>query len=472
MHRDRLLQFCPTATTTSTSYLDSSAAPGTTYSYRVRAQDANGIYGPYSVASTVTIPAYLDNAADGGNNSGGTRSLTYSYTVGANANRLLIVNLVGDLTADDISSVTYAGAPLTLIAKIQPPNSNWHYLYYLLSPASGTNSVVITAATSHYLISEASSWYNVAQSGQPFSFKTNIANSGVSITTTLPAASNNAIVAESIWAPLQVLASNGSSPVIVDAALTSLGLFASIPSPVTPAYPVSLSNTWGGQSAASTVLAAFSLASSGAAGITYDGSADGGNNSGSTASLSYSYTVGVGPNRLLLVNLIGDTAADDISSVTYAGAPMTLIGKVQAASNNWQYLYYLLNPASGTNSVVITAASSHYLISQVASWYNVRQTGQPDAFTTNTAQAGSTSITTSLTTAASGSLVVQGLWSYGHLAAGTGATPILTDAAFDAGGIFASSGSPVSPPGNVSMTTISDGASSSSVIMASFAPAP
>ena len=98
--------FAQLSTTTSTSYLDSSAAPGTTYSYRVRAQDANGIYGPYSVASTVTIPAYLDNAADGGNNSGGTSSLTYAYTVGANANRLLIVNLVGDLTADDISSVT------------------------------------------------------------------------------------------------------------------------------------------------------------------------------------------------------------------------------------------------------------------------------------------------------------------------------------------------------------------------------
>lgn len=290
--------------------------------------------------------------------------------------------------------------------------------------------------------------------------------------TSLPASSNNAIVAETMWSPLQVLPSYGSSELLADVDFQSLGMFSSVPSPVTSAFPVSMTNTWGGQDSASSIMTSFLLASNGAAGITYDNSADGGNNGGSTSSLTYSYTVGAGPNRLLVVNLIGDTAADDISSVTYAGAAMTLIAKVQAPSNDWQYLYYLLNPPSGTNNIVVTAASSHYLISEAASWYNVKQTAQPDAFTTNTAGVGATSFTTSLTTVASGALIVQGLWSYGHLAAGAGATPIITDAAFDAGGIFASSGSPVSPAGNITMTTISDGAASSGVVMASFAPAP
>ena len=189
---------------------------------------------------------------------------------------------------------------------------------------------------------------------------------------------------------------------------------------------------------ASSIMASFSLASNGTPGITFDNSADGGNNGGSTTSLTYSYTVGSGANRLLVVNLIGDTSADDISSVTYDGASMTLLGKVQAPSNNWQYLYYLLNPSSGSNNVVITAGSTHYLISQAASWYNVKQSAQPDALTTNTAPAANTSITTSLTTVAAGSLVVQGLWSYGHLAAGPGATPIVIDAAIGGAGIFAS----------------------------------
>ena len=151
---------------------------------------------------------------------------------------------------------------------------------------------------------------------------------------------------------------------------------------------------------------------------------------------------------------------------------MTLLGKVQAPSNRWQYLYYLLNPSSGSNSIVITAGSLHYLISEAASWYNVKQTAQPDASTTNSVPATSTSTTTSLTTVAAGSLVVQGVWSYGHLAAGAGATPIVIDAALDGAGILASSQSPVSPAGNVNMTTISDGTESSGVIMVSFAPAP
>ena len=463
--------FSQIATTPSTSYTDTSAVAGMTYTYRVRAQDSNNFYGPYSVAATASIPAYFDNSADGGNNGGSTTSLTYPYTVGTNSNRLLLVNLIGDLSADDISSVTYAGAPMTLLDKVQTPGDRWHYLYYLLAPASGENNVVVTAASSHYLISESASWYNVAQSGQPGAYTTNTANAGVvSLTTSLPASSNQAIVAESMWSYTGLIPNSGSAPLVVDSFFQGLGMFSSVPSPVTQAFPVSMTNTWGGQGSASSIMASFSLASNGTAGITYDNSADGGNNGGSTSSLTYSYTVGSGPNRLLVVNLIGDTSADDILSVTYAGTPMTLVGKVQSPSNDQQYLYYLLNPSSGFNNVVVTAGSAHYLISEAASWYNVGQSAQPDAATTNTAAATSTSTTTSLTTVASGSLVVQGIWSYGHLAAGAGATPILTDTQFGGAGIFVSSGSPVAPAQNVSMTTISDGAASTGVIMASFAP--
>ncbi len=358
--------FSQIATTPSTSYTDASAVAGTTYNYRVRAQDANNSYGPYSVAATASIPAYFDNSADGGNNGGSTTSLTYSYTVGTNSNRLLLVNLIGDVSADDISSVTYAGAPMTLLDKVQTPGERWHYLYYLLAPASGTNNVVVTAGSSQYLISEATSWYNVAQSGQPVANTTNTAAGGVvSMTTSLPASSNSAIVAESMWALLGILPNSGSSEIVADSAFQSLGMFSSVPSPVTQAFPVFMTNTWGGQASASSIMASFSLASNGTVGITYDNSADGGNNGGLTGSLTYSYTVGSGPNRLLVVNLIGDTSADDISSVTYAGTPMTLVGKVQSASNDWQYFYYLLNPPSGTSNIVATAASQHYLISQV-----------------------------------------------------------------------------------------------------------
>ncbi|HEY9712213.1 MAG TPA: fibronectin type III domain-containing protein, partial [Chroococcales cyanobacterium] len=463
--------FTPLTTTTSTSYTDSSAAAGTNYSYRIRAQDANSFFGPYSAVATMDVPAYLDNAADGGNNGGTTSSLTYQYTVGTNANRLLVVNVAGSTSVDDISSVTYGGASLSLIKKIQTPSGNWHYLYYLLSPVSGTNNVVITAASAHFLASEACSWYNVTQSG-PQTSATNTSSSGQTLTASLPASANNAIAVESMWAPNEVLPGNGSTELIADAASQTLGFFSSAASPVASAYPLSITNTWGGEQPASSITASFLLASNGATGITFDNAADGGNNGGSTATLSYAYTVGSGSNRLLIVNVIGGVSADDISSVTYAGTPMILLGKVQASSNAFQYVYYLLNPASGSNNVVITAASSHYLISQAASWSGVKQSAQPDAFTTNSAAAAITSTTTSLTTVAAGSLVVQGVWSDSHLAAGQGSAPLIVESAFQAGGIFASTISPVSPAGNVGMTTISDGTMSTGVIMASFSPAP
>ena len=317
--------FSQIATTPSTSYVDTSAATGASYNYRVRAQDANGFYGPYSAVATAVTPAYFDNAADGGNNGGATTSLTYSYSVGANANRLLMVNIVGDTAADDISSVTYAGMSMTLLAKVQTPSDRWHYLYYLLAPPSGTNTVGITASTAHYLISEAASWYNVEQSA-PVAFTTNTAASGVSITTSLPASPNNVVVAESIWAYTGVLPDNGSASLVTDAAFDALGFFASVPSPVSGTFPASMTHTWGGQDTASTIMASFALASNGTPGIAYDNSVDGGNNNNTTLSLTYPYKVGTGSNRLLVVNLVGDSAVDDIISVTYAGAPSILLG--------------------------------------------------------------------------------------------------------------------------------------------------
>lgn len=470
--------FSQIATTTSTTYTDTSAVAGTTYNYRVRAQDTNNFYGPYSVVASASIPAYFDNAIDGGNNSGTSTSLTYSFTVGTNSNRLLLVSVVGDTAADDIASVTYAGASMTVIKKVATPGDDgrWHYLYYLLGPASGTNNVVISANNFHYLLSEAISWYNVAQTGQPVASTTNTVTetgSSVSLTTTLPTSSNNVIVAESMWSPLGILPGNGSSELMADSAFRSLGMFTSSASPVTQALPISITNTWGGQDSASSILASFSLASNGTPGITFDNSVDGGNNGGTTASLTYPHTVGIGTNRLLVVNLVGDTLADDITSVSYAGTQMTLAGKLHAPSgNNWQYFYYLLNPPSGTSNVVVTAATAHSINSQAASWFNVRQTGQLDALATSTFPVTTTSATSSIQTNAAGSLVLQGVWSLGHLEAGMGATPIVVDAAIGGAGIFVSNGSPVSPAGNVTMTTNSDGTNSTGVIMTSFAPAP
>ena len=81
--------------------------------------------------------------------------------------------------------------------------------------------------------------------------------------------------------------------------------------------------------------------------IAFNAAADLTNNGGTTNSLTHSYTVSSGANRILYVALLGDTIGgnDDITGVTYAGVSMTLITKVvtgNVGANRFQYLYRLL----------------------------------------------------------------------------------------------------------------------------------
>lgn len=115
--------------------------------------------------------------------------------------------------------------------------------------------------------------------------------------------------------------------------------------------------------------------------IQFDNAADLGNNGGS-GTLTVSYTVGSGSNRLLIVVITGGSSTDNITGVTYGGVAMTLVAK-KAPGARWVYVYYLLNPASGANNVVITA-SSDYIIAVAASYSGAQQSSQPDNFATAT----------------------------------------------------------------------------------------
>ena len=208
--------------------------------------------------------------------------------------------------------------------------------------------------------------------------------------------------------------------------------------------------------------------------IAYDASTDGGDNGGSTTSLTYAHTC-TGSDGLLTVAISGDTigGADDISSVTYNSVGMTLITKITATIGRYAYLYRLFSPSTGANNIVITCSSSHYILSVCSSYAGVSGAGV-DASTTNTAPALSASITTSLTTVADNCWVIMG--GYGYSAslpqvAGTGAT-LRKSGTFGVTGIY-DSNSAVTPAGSYSMTwsfaTPPAGQAMGS-ILASFAP--
>lgn len=185
--------------------------------------------------------------------------------------------------------------------------------------------------------------------------------------------------------------------------------------------------------------------------IAYVNSADGGNNGGSSNSRTFSYTVGSASNTILLVGFVGDvqSGADDVSSVTYNGVSMTLVNKTynSTAGGRWQYLYYLLSPATGAHNVVITCSSTHYIIAGAAEYSGVQSI---ESSTTNNTDLST--LTTTTTTVANNCWNVIFSGSPGAVSnASTGSTKRANSSIeywtwFDSGGA-------ITPAGSYSMTT-------------------
>ena len=116
----------------------------------------------------------FDNTAELADTSSGAN--TFSYTMGSGANGILIVAAYSIVS---ITSITYNGTSLTLLA--DSPNTNYGY-YYLKNPTSGAHNIVITrgGANMDAASAIAMSFTGVQQTGNPFG--TVQANSGSSKT--------------------------------------------------------------------------------------------------------------------------------------------------------------------------------------------------------------------------------------------------------------------------------------------------
>lgn len=126
-----------------------------------------------------------------------------------------------------------------------------------------------------------------------------------------------------------------------------------------------------------------------------------------TSPLTWSHTNASNSNRLLVVAIsVGATTSPNCSGVTYNGSAMTLLGSARSTSTIQATLWYLLNPSTGANTISATVTGTGNLTANGAatSYYNVKQSAQPDAVAGNI---GSSSVATlSVTTVADNSWVV------------------------------------------------------------------
>jgi hypothetical protein len=126
----------------------------------------------------------------------------------------------------------------------------------------------------------------------------------------------------------------------------------------------------------------------------------------SVSSLSWSHTVGVGSNTILIVaaggrnSVVGNAT---VSSVTYNGANLTkAVEKQESGDGNNSSVWYLVAPATGVHTVVVTYAGSCTSVGGAGiSLFGVDQVSPIDATSPGSSFAGGSASATITTVAAS-----------------------------------------------------------------------
>jgi hypothetical protein len=116
-----------------------------------------------------------------------------------------------------------------------------------------------------------------------------------------------------------------------------------------------------------------------------------------------------GTNRFLVVSVTVNSGGNSVSAITYNGVGMTQaqVARYHQGTAARLYTYYLVNPALGTNNIVVTYNTAIVDAGVVATSYTgAKQTAQPDASGITESATSDTSISKSLTVVASGS------WAY------------------------------------------------------------
>lgn len=204
--------------------------------------------------------------------------------------------------------------------------------------------------------------------------------------------------------------------------------------------------------------------------IAFDSS--GGGLTTTLGNLTFSHTCS-GTDRILFVGCWGGQSGKTagITGVTYNGVAMTeILSTVPTGPTVLiQKLFYLVNPSTGTNNVVVTRTGTGiYTWGHSVSYTGASQTGVPDAssVTTNTG----TSITGTVTTVADNSWLVGFVTDEGSatLTAGAGTVKRNDQVGWSA---IADSNSAKTPAGSDSLVISSSASHAHTFQVASFKPA-
>jgi hypothetical protein len=140
----------------------------------------------------------------------------------------------------------------------------------------------------------------------------------------------------------------------------------------------------------------------------------------SSNSISWTHTTSTGNDRLLLVSVdvLSTGTPTTVVSVTYGGVALTQVATAYSSVNQQvrSYVFYLVNPVSGTKTITASFATSSYAVGGSIIYTNVNQTSPLLANAVNTGSSTSPSILLTASQANDkllfGHLATQGTFSY------------------------------------------------------------
>lgn len=195
--------------------------------------------------------------------------------------------------------------------------------------------------------------------------------------------------------------------------------------------------------------------------LAFDGAAAG--SSAAATQITYSHT----NNGNILVVGASTESNGVVGTVTYNGVSMTPAGTATNNSSEKAYLFYLLNPTSGANNVVVSVSASVGIRSCSVSYTGAQQSGQPDATSMGSIAAGTT-ISGTLTTVANND------WIIGYSNSSTGGSPtastgVTSRANTDTSRIGDSNGA-ITPAGAGTMTFTNGASADMNLVMMAISP--
>src|SRR5256712_3820101 len=186
-------------------------------------------------------------------------------------------------------------------------------------------------------------------------------------------------------------------------------------------------------------------------GIVVDNLATSAVSTDSSGLVTISFTVGTGANRLLIVGGTVDNFA--ITGVTYGGTALTqAVADTQKPTGS---IWYLVNPPSGTASVVVSSSPSKGAIIGVISFTGVDQSTPIPTTATNDNANGRTSPATVSITNANANAWVMDLVASGHIGGFTNGASTTTQWNLDSGSTNAGASSTTGPLSPSTVTNFS-----------------